>query len=156
MKSRITTYVLIVAVVAVWGFVAWKIFSSKPDKPPIAVQHVPTRIMDNDAQKQLLLDYKDPFLKGTVTAKPLASIALNQPKTKPTTPKITVPPAPLPFKYTGTISTGDRRLYIFEYSGAQHMLAADEELAGYKLTEIWPDSIRFSKEGEFFTAILQN
>ncbi len=157
MKSRITTYVLIAAVVAVWGFIAWKIFFAKPDNTPAAIQRAPDPKPEDEEDLRLLLDYKDPFLKDAITAKPSVPSAPKRqtkasavPSKKPD-PNRESPPV----KYTGTIRTGGRVLYIFEHAGLQQMLSPGEELAGFRLAEAWPDSVKFSKNEEAFTVLFQ-
>jgi type II secretory pathway component PulC len=150
MKSRLTTYVLIVAVVAVWGFVAWKIFFARPDSPVPVLRQAQATEPDKETGEKLSLDYRDPFLKGAAVAKTQATPAKQTPlKLPPKTPA--APTVTLPFKYTGTISAGGRRLYIFEHAGEQHLLSEGEELAGFRLAETYADYVRFAKNGEFFT-----
>jgi hypothetical protein len=155
MKSRITTYLLIAAVVAVWGFIAWKIFFTNPDKTPVTIRQIPDSKPQNSEEQPLLLDYSDPFLKNALAPKATVSSASRTipkaviaPPKKPTTPK-----AKPPITYTGTIKTGGRILYIFEYDGVQQMLSQGEELAGFRLAEGWQDSVRFTKDKEFFTLL---
>ncbi len=155
MKSRITTYVLIAAAVAVWGFIAWKIFFAKPDDTSAAVQRVPEAKPENDEKPQLLLEYKDPFLKNAA-AKPHTPHVSNISKKNTAVPSREPNPESPPVKYTGTIRTGGRVLYVFEHAGLQQMLSPGEKLDGYQLFETWPDSVRFAKNGELFTVHLHN
>lgn len=155
MKSRVTTYLLIAATLAVWGVVAWRIFSSRPDRIDAPI-HRDARSEPHTGDESLLLDYKDPFLRNT-TAAAIPKPAIKQPpKAKPADTKKPVLPKEIPpIKYTGTIKAGGRISYLFEYSGLQHALAPGDEFEGYTLAEAFPDSVRFSKNGDFFTLPLQ-
>ncbi len=158
MKSRVTTYLLIAAVLALWGFIAWKIFSRKPDDPLSAVHQRAEVPSSAPREEHLLLDYRDPFLKDAPAAKP------QRPEAAATTPKETVavppkkPDRPLvkpSMKYTGTIGTGGRVSYLLEYDGLQHILVPGGELGEYILTEAGPDSLMLAKGGDVFTVYLQ-
>lgn len=64
MKSRWTTYVLLVVVLAVWGAVAWKIFNPSSKDEANTVPQVRVQTVPKEHQDTLLCDYPDPFLKG--------------------------------------------------------------------------------------------
>ena len=64
MKSRWTTYVLLVVVLAVWGAVAWKIFNPSSKDEANTVPQVRVQVVPKEHQDTLLCDYPDPFLKG--------------------------------------------------------------------------------------------
>lgn len=155
MKSRITTYVLIVAVVAVWGFVAWKIFSRHT--PPGATVHRSVRSdAGNDEEYSLRLDYPDPFLKNVVTMMPKHSDTAPRSAHVDSSPvESSRLPDDLPLKYAGTISAGGVVSYIFEYSGLLHSLSPGKSLEGYILTEVFTDSVRLAKGGTIFTIHIQ-
>ena len=159
MKSRVTTYVLIAAVVGVWGFIAWKIFFARTDNTPAYVQRAPDTASKSEEEQPLSLDYKDPFLKDIAVAKVTTPATSRTPKKssavpsrKPNPPKKETPP----MNYTGTIGTGDRVLYVFENAGLQQMLVPGDELAGFRLAEAWPDSVRFTKNGESYALYIHN
>ena len=72
MKSRWTTCLLLAAVVAVWGVVAWRILAparpAAPDvRPATDAPAVPQIVAET-----LRLDYPDPFLKGVAAPTPAA------------------------------------------------------------------------------------
>jgi hypothetical protein len=139
MKSRVTTYLLIVAVVAVWGFVAWRIFSSKAE--PIAAPVVWRVESDaaEDAPDVLRLDYDDPFLKDVAILQPAVEVVVEPP------PKPRQPPS---MKYAGTIATRGKTSYILESGGLLHSLAVGDELEGYTLRRAFADSVWMARDGQ--------
>jgi hypothetical protein len=155
MKSRVTTYILATAVLAVWGFVAWKIFFARPASPDDAPHRPALRETVAPEEYSLRLDYEDPFLKdvrvgGTSVAEGRTQVW------RPSDPPIPPQPMPmpsddLPFKYAGTISTGGRISYMFEREGLLHPLSMGETLDGYTLTATFSDSVRVAKDGMIFT-----
>lgn len=64
MKSRWTTYLLLAAVAAVWGLVAWKICAPAGAPSAAAGPIAPGAAAPAVASDTLRLDYPDPFLKG--------------------------------------------------------------------------------------------
>ena len=64
MKSRWTTYLLLVVVAAVWGIVAWKIFAPADNMAPAPRSESSVPVVQTAPADTLLLDYPDPFLKG--------------------------------------------------------------------------------------------
>jgi hypothetical protein len=153
MKSRGTKYLLTVAVLAVWGVVAWKIFFAKPATPAtVAVQPVARKETPPEGDF-LLLDYKDPFLRNNSEVTTQAATPV---ETKPAAPpKPVKPQTPPPIKYAGTIEKGGKASHIFEHSGLLHTLTTGEELEGFTLAEIFADSVKFAKNGEIFTIYIQ-
>ena len=76
MKSRLTTYMLLAAAIAVWGAIAWKLLSPDEDIPPAAPHAEADDTECEPVADTLFADYPDPFLKTstpqTVTpAKPM-------------------------------------------------------------------------------------
>ncbi len=157
MRSRVTTYVLIVAALGVWGFVAWKIFFQHPDPPSTAVHHPTPRETPEVEKRALNLDYKDPFLKDAVPVKTTGTsgrVRRNSPVEQPSRQQ-PFPPSDPGIKYAGTISTGGRTSHLFEHAGLLHPLSVGEILDGYTFTEALGDSVRLAKDGAVFTIHLQ-
>ncbi len=148
MKSRVTTYLLVVAVLAVWGFIAWKFFFSRPDTTEAAPVRPAGRETPAHEEYVLTLDYPDPFLKG-------AFVEVLETAYQTTEPTYYEPPYVYDehpaIVYAGTISTGGRVSHIFEHEGLLHPLSQGETLDGYTLTKVFPDSVMLAKEGAIFT-----
>lgn len=149
MKSRISTYILLVAAFAVWGIVAWKILYPRQTSPDTITPKVVEQETKRPDGYRLALDYEDPFLKGTEaheTPKPLESV-----RPSPTYTQSAPPQDVPPVKYAGTISTGGKTLFLFEHGGLLSSLSFGEVIEGYTLTCTSPDSVRLTKNGIVFT-----
>lgn len=83
MKNKIMTIFLITAVLGIWGLVLFRLFSDQePDAVKLATKEMrPVTIVKqqfSSAEKQLVLNYRDPFLnkyfkpKAVDTMKPVA------------------------------------------------------------------------------------
>ncbi len=150
MKSRVTTYVLIVAVIAVWGFVAWRIFFSRPASREAVTHRSAERETPVAEEYRLSLDYDDPFLKDAASTERAESFGRVQ-SSPPEPPSPPPRPEDIALKYAGTISVGGRVSYIIEHAGLLHPLDLGESLDGYILAEAFADSVRLVKEGMVFT-----
>lgn len=72
MKSKTTTYILLAAVLGVWGFILMKIFTSMSDstnfpttaRKTFSDQQVNLSFYSNKKVSSLLLDYTDPMLRN--------------------------------------------------------------------------------------------
>ncbi len=147
---------LVVAVVAVWGFVARKIFFANPAMPEVTIPR-PTPGETRKAEEySLRLDYEDPFLKDVtaVASKPSIPTQYFQPVDPPHM-KPPLPPEDLPLKYAGTISAGGRISHLFDCAGILHVLSPGESLEGYTFAQAFRDSVRISKDGLAFTIHIQ-
>ena len=72
MKSRWTTCLLLAAVVAVWGVVAWRILAPARPSAPDVRPATDTPAVPQIVAETLRLDYPDPFLKGVAAPTPAA------------------------------------------------------------------------------------
>ena len=154
MKSRLTTYLLVVAVLAVWGIVGWKVLFAKPDTPAtVAVQ--PTKAQPKAPEGDfLLLDYKAPFRRNAAPAAPTAA-PTETPPASVLPPKPAKPKSPPPIIYAGTIDKGGKTSHIFEHAGLLHTISKGDELEGYTLSEIFADSVWIARDGELHTLHIQ-
>ena len=88
MKSRWTTYLLLVVVAAVWGIVAWKISAPADNMAPAPRSEPSVPVVQTAPADTLLLDYPDPFLKGAArSAAAVPSVVRGLPAPKPVLPK---------------------------------------------------------------------
>ncbi len=145
MKFKTTTYLLIVAVVAVWGVVVWKVLHPAPPDTPQRTASQRSAAATT-APDTLLLDYRDPFLDGYRTA-PVAPAP--GPVLRP------LPPAPAPKKavkhnvlYRGRIRRQGVEYSLVEINGAQHTMKVGETTDDYRLERIFPDSLHLVFDGD--------
>ncbi len=139
MKSRITTYVLVIIVLAVWGIVLWRVFDRK-DIPVVVVARVSEEVGVEDT---LLLDYRDPFI-GDVVVEPT-----------PVAPQHAIPlPPPVRhrLRYMGRISRDGTVYGLVEINGSLHTMRRGETADGYRLEQLWSDSARLRWRGEICVA----
>ncbi len=114
--------------------------------------------MEKNEPDFLLLNYPDPFLRNSAVRPSRPAVQPQKPPiaAKPVQKKPAPPKPPPPVKYAGTISTGGRVAYVFEHAGLLHSLSPGDEVAGYTLAAVFPDSVRLAKNGELFTLKMQN
>jgi len=144
MKSRWTTCLLLTAVAAVWGIVAWKIFASTDDAVPAARPKPAQASAAPPAADSLRLDYPDPFLKGA----PRHAAAM-----RPTVRSLPAPKAAAPRRervkivHLGTIISAGEPLYILTVGDTQYELTRGDSAGGFALTACNGDSLYLCKDG---------
>lgn len=144
MKSKATTYLLVVAVIAVWGVIAWKALSSGTDGAP-APQARPAAQLQAKQADTLLLNYRDPFLKGrrVAAAEPPVATLLPLPQTV-----AVKKPAKHNVRYIGRIGRKGVEYCLADINNVQYTLRAGDTVDGYRLKTIFADSVHFDFEGE--------
>ncbi len=146
MKSKITTYLLLAAVAAIWGIIAWKVLSpSRPDTPGNAA--VCSASAKQGVPDTLLLNYRDPFLSVRKAA------PVSVPTTGFTLRPLPVAPAPKKtvkhnVRYIGRIRRTGVEYSLVEISGTHHTMKTGETQDGYRLEQIFADSLHFVFDGE--------
>lgn len=144
MKSRWTTYLLLTAVVAVWGVVAWKIFAPASEALPAAQPKRAVPAAEAVAADTLRLDYPDPFLKGALRQVAAARSAVRAlPPTKTPQPRR----ERVNMVHLGTIRSAGKRLHILSVGDAQYELAQGESACGFVLAKCDRDSLYLLKNG---------
>lgn len=143
MKPRKSTGMLLAAVAAVWGVVAWKILSNATDPQPLPVrQAVSASPLPTPQADTLYADYPDPFLKG-MTAQPPAKPAvrpLPAAGRKSVREKVRI-------VHLGTVAAAGRCLHILALDERQCELAEGEAAEGFVLEGSDTDSLFLQKEG---------
>lgn len=144
MKSRWTTYLLLAAVAAVWGVVAWKIFAPASDAVPAAQPKRATPAAEATAADTLRLDYPDPFLKGAPRQVATARSAVRSlPPAKTAQPRR----ERVNMVHLATIRSAGKRLHILTIDDAQYELARGDAAGGFVLAGCDRDSLYLSKNG---------
>lgn len=146
MKSRWTTYSLLIAVVAVWGVVAWKIITPRTSVVQ-PYSSVPEIVRANKSNKETLqLNYSDPFLKRVSEPVGETRRTVRQLPPKPKTAKRT----PFPVTSIGYVAAGNERLFIVNMKERQYELQLGDTLAGYIFSGYDADSLYFEcKQGDY-------
>ena len=146
MKSRWTTCLLLAAVVAVWGVVAWRILAparpAAPDVRPAADAPAPAPTV----AETLRLNYPDPFLKDA--ARPQAAaprpVVRRLPPARKTEPKRR---ERVQLSHLATVTVGGQALHILTIGGRQYELSLRDTAAGFRLTGVDRDSLYLEREG---------
>ena len=146
MKSRWTTYLLLAAVVAVWGVVAWRILAparpAAPDVRPAADAPAPAPTV----AETLRLNYPDPFLKDA--ARPQAAaprpVVRRLPPAKKAEPKRR---ERVQLSHLATVTVGGQVLHILRIGEVQYELHEGDAADGWRLARTDRDSLYLEREG---------
>ena len=138
MKSRWTTCLLLAAVVAVWGVVAWRILApARPAAPDVRLA-TDTPAVPQIVAETLRLDYPDPFLKGVAAPTPAArSVVRRLPPAGKAEPKRR---ERVQLSHLATVTAG----------GRQYELSLRDTAAGFRLTGADRDSLYLEREGTVY------
>lgn len=144
MKSRWTTYILLTAVIAVWGIVAWKIFVPASDVATTVLPRPPAPAPAEAVAETLRLDYPDPFLKDAPR-----HIAGPRSAVRPLSPKKAAPPRRerVQLTHLGTFASNGRRLHILAIGEEQYELSPSDSAGGFLFLSNDRDSLYLSKNG---------
>ena len=143
------SWVLFVCVVVIWGIVVWKLLSFSSAPGQVQSPRSPSVVFDNEEDRQLLLDYRDPFL-GIL---PVRSVPLPRPPKKLLSKKADtlLPPA---FRPKGWLRQRKRDFLIVDSAGAYRLIALPGVINGFQLRMVSRDSVVATKKGqEFFFSI---
>ena len=141
MKSRWTTCLLLAAVVAVWGVVAWRILAPARPAAPDVRPATDTPAVPQIVAETLRLDYPDPFLKGVAAPTPAARSVVRR-----------LPPAGKaePKRRERVPTAGGQALHILTIGGRQYELSLRDTAAGFRLTGADRDSLYLEREGTVY------
>ena len=136
MKSRWTTCLLLAAVVAVWGVVAWRILAPARPAAPDVRPATDTPAVPQIVAETLRLDYPDPFLKGVAAPTPAARSVVRR--------------LPVQLSHLATVTAGGQALHILTIGGRQYELSLRDTAAGFRLTGADRDSLYLEREGTVY------
>ncbi len=140
MKSRkLTTYLLFGAVLVLWAVIIAKVISYRaPDIPQAQTQKKAASADRAEADRTLLLDYRDPFLEKS-KPRPAERQYGSQ-------AAVTVdPPAPPALAFKGTLVQGGRIYAMISDGTSARIFGRGDTIGGYKVTAIWADSVSVRK-----------
>ncbi|MDT7831229.1 hypothetical protein RQM59_02500 [Flavobacteriaceae bacterium S356] len=128
MKNKNRTYILLVAVTAVWGTIGYKLYSNmnpSTEKAMVIANTDFKRIQTSKGEQRTIQpDYRDPFL-GKIYRK----------KVRPTTKKKTIKKDPIifpPIEFIGIIS-GNTNSFIIQINGQQEIFKKGQTHQGVML-----------------------
>jgi len=153
MHKNTKTYLLLAAVLLIWGIIGHRVFSGNSgateikanfEKSPL--KSLPTQVKDTFS---ILANYRDPFL-GTFPKKKVK-------KTKRATkPKKVVEPE-MNVQFTGLVTDNDskQRIFFVNINGQQHLMGVKDEIQKVRLLSGTSTSIRVRANGKTRTIDLQ-
>jgi hypothetical protein len=153
MKNKKLQWVLLPAVLLIWGYVGYRFFSGMQGNTPVPLGSGKSQVLavaDVDTLRyELKLNYPDPFLKNqkrrvVSSPDPAPGAAKAPPKPKV---KVTVQPMPVRWPdiaYKGQIEKKGAAapLCIVEIGKALHFMRVGGEEQGIKLLKVYTDSIQ--------------
>lgn len=150
MKTKKTAWILLPAVLSIWGFLGWKLYAAMKDDAPLTADSNTFSIAPEENQVvpdtyQLLLDYPDPFLAAAKPA-PKKSSATNSknPKQVLQNPE---PVAAIPWpkiQYSGLVkSPKDGKMVGFlSVDGISNFVKNGDVIRTVTVVKIWNDSVQ--------------
>jgi hypothetical protein len=145
--SKKTAWILLPAVLLIWGLLAWKIYAAmKDDSDAPFVADAPTLSTSQHTTipdtYQLLLDYPDPFLTAKKT--PVRNAASPKPKST-AAPAANITPVPSPtwpeLRYAGLVQSHGKTLGFLSVNGESHFVKTNDVIDDLTVQKIWKDSV---------------
>ena len=131
MKSKLSTYLLIVAVAGIWGTISYKVISGiNADPPEVAVTTPMSGFNPKPIEKKETFSIsevdRDPFL-GTLERK-------NKPKEKNTRRPMVSKPVNVPkIDFAGIVKNGNNQVFVITINGKQHLMRKGQTIDAVKL-----------------------
>lgn len=148
MKSKTTLWILIPAVLGIWGAIGWQVYAAmKGDDDnvgavhgsPFTVPGSPAAIPDTFS---LLLDYPDPF--AVQSAKPKVNVKAQSQITQPKTAALVPEPTQWPnIVYSGLVKqpSGGKMLGFLSVNGVSYFVKEGDEVGGVRVDNIAANQI---------------
>lgn len=154
MKNKKLSWILLPAVLAIWGMIGWKIYAAVNGEEETftgepAQAELPTDTSVVPDEYTLLLDYRDPFFEKKPQPKQnTAGVKKAEPvPVKNSAPVITQWPS---VSYGGLVrqTQSGKTVGFLIVNGASHFVNAGDVAGELTVTKMWSDSIevRFGKE----------
>lgn len=152
MKSKkLVTYALLLASLAIWGVIAWRLVKAFKKEEVIVSATAPNRpTLSQPDSVMLLLNYDDPFLKDDTNASSPDEEDFDsyhegyemdyfQPE-----PEVVEGPA---FRFKGTLKAGRETFGLLDSGGETLMVRAREKIGDFLVVSITPDKMVVRRQG---------
>lgn len=149
MKSKSTIILLSIAVVVLWGIIAYKFFIAIPDSSAVVPMQAKPSSKVIPETDTLLLNYKDPFLGNIVPLK--KSIVTSNKIIVPAQKIASSPKEKVTIRYIGIIRANKGTKHIVNINGSTHTVSKGDETGGFRLTTITDDSLFFTKNNHTYS-----
>lgn len=147
MKKSVKTYVLLTLVIGIWGvFLVRLVKTLNPDREVVisspSLAYSPVHKIEGE-NKELKLDYRDPFLGNVVASKPKFSKKVIQKAQKTVNTELDQ------VNYQGFIGADERKDYHYFLSikGTQEFLKVGDVIKGIKLVSGDPSQVTLRQNG---------
>lgn len=146
MKDKRKQLFLLAAVVLIWGVIAWQFYSVlSPEETPqvFAKRSVVSPDTATTAPYELLLNYKDPFLKKESRQKQRSGPSPRVVIPLKTEHRSTDPINWAVFKYLGTVENEHtkERVALVSFKSKMLMLKRNEAIEGFRIIRVFNDSL---------------
>lgn len=151
MKNKKTLWILVPAVLAIWGMIGWKVYAAmqNPDE-----EYVELPLTESDVDSsfvpenyELDLNYRDPFLGEQIRTTPVRQSSENGTSNKNISKPELTPPIQAPvLHYYGLVqetSTG-KTVGFLRINSETHFVKAKDVIEGVTVLRIWSDSVEVS------------
>ncbi|MEQ8358194.1 MAG: hypothetical protein RH860_01820 [Cytophagales bacterium] len=156
MKKKLTTYLLLALVLAIWTVILYRIINqlNTGDKQSsIPVNEIQNSIRkDNLKQKyQFVFDYRDPFLKNNYKRVAFVKKETNNNFNQRQRPPRRQDKFLANIEYFGTIKKGSENLAILAWEGKNKIVKRGVEIDNFRIKAIYSDSLILSRDDENYT-----
>lgn len=153
MNKKTKTYLLLTAVLLIWGIIGYKVLSANSGDTDAEVGFEKVALKPMQVQEKdtfsILADYRDPFL-GTYPKK-----AVQKKKRAPKPKKAPEPEINVQFSGVMTDKDTKRKVYFVTINGQQHLMSVKSEINKVTLLSGTSTSIRIRANGKTRTVELQ-
>ncbi len=150
MTKQQKTYVLLVAVIAVWGVIGYQIYSKLGNDTEIAtemaaIEKYQPKNIEQRVAYSINETYRDPFLGTIKTKKKVVKRKKAMKKTDPTKPFPNI-------VYNGVVNGGGVQSYVLTVNGKQELFKLRETIKNIKLVKASSEKItvQFNNESKSF------
>jgi len=147
MKNKNLTYLLILAVMAIWGIILRRVVTyTDSGEIPAVPFSVENNVPKASFGGVLVLDYRDPFLEEKTIWNPIVPRAL----VTALLPEPDSLPAPPDIRFRGVIRQGGKLYAILETGTHSQILRQGEAIDEHRVSVVTADSVVLKKENHAF------
>lgn len=155
MKSKKTTWLLLILSVVIWGTAGWKVYKAFDTGAEQPVVRKIAKAVEKDSIS-LLLNYRDPFLGNysDVTVLPDPKPIKKSPVTSTVKP-LQQPSVSPDVLFKGTLNVGKTCMAIIQKNNETLTVKAGDKVGDFKITAISDSQIILSKDGKKYEISVQ-